>query len=103
MSIILVQYVFKSHFFKETNKKPPSKKELEDIAHGLIVEQKFEGDLYGSNTKRMYEVPKNEVLKELVVPKSFKENAYTEARKLGRAKPTDEQIRAVYLYQNKIN
>jgi len=85
-----------SEIFQEAHKRPPTVRELQDMAHDLVVKQSFEKDSLwgGTEEKRKYQVPRGRAI---AIPNDFREKAYDEARKLGRPKPTDEEIRKVYI------
>jgi hypothetical protein len=82
--------------FKQEKNKEPSKKDLQDIASGLVVEQKFE-TFYGTSKKRFYEVDKEDVVEDIVVPEDIIMNIQTQARKNGRKIPSEEEIKVFYV------
>lgn len=84
-------------YFKQNNKRDPNQKELQDMASGLVVKASFEGALYGTNEKRLYQVPKDKVIENIVVPEDFSNRIITQARSANLPPLTQDQIKAAYL------
>jgi hypothetical protein len=92
-----------SEAFTESHKRQPTAKELQDIAHGLVVKQSFEGTIWGTNEKRVYQMPKGKAM-DIVVPEDFKNQVIREKKANGINSPTtEEDFKKIYLKNKKID
>ena len=92
-----------SEVFQEAHKRPPTVKELQDMAHSLVVKQSFEGTIWGTNEKRVYQVSKDKVM-DIVVPEDFKNQVIREKKANGINSPTtEEDFKKIYLKNKKID
>jgi hypothetical protein len=83
--------------FKEEKGKDPSKKDLQDIANGLVVQQTFyRSILPGTSSKRLYEMDKEDIQEDIVVPENIIVEIQSEARKNGKRIPSEEEIKVFY-------
>jgi hypothetical protein len=82
--------------FKQDQKKDPSRKDLENIANSLVVQQTFEGALWGTNKMRMFEVDKDD-LQDIVVPDDDFQEIRTEIKRATGREPSQDQIKQIYL------
>lgn len=85
-------------YYKESHGKDPSIKELQNMASDLVVKASFAGTLYGTNEKKVYQIPKGKVVEKIVVPEEFKNKVIQIKKNNGINTPTTEdQFKQLYL------
>lgn len=93
-----------SEVFQEAHKRSPTVRELQDMAHELVVKQSFDRSFLGISLnpkeKRIYEIDRDKIAEKIVVPDDFTTNIIQQAKKAGRNISTAD-IKQAYL--NKIS
>jgi hypothetical protein len=89
-------------YFKKNHQKEPNQKELQEMAHSLVVQATFDRGYFGSTkAKPLYQASKKEIEKQVVVPDDFANKLISQSRAAGMGPLTPEQIRTAYI--NKIS
>lgn len=85
-------------YFKEVHGKDPTVKELTSMAQDLVVKATFDGGWLGSTKeKRVYEVAKDKINEQIVVPEDFTNKILSQAQKANLPPLTKEQIKSAYM------
>jgi len=83
--------------FKQDQKREPSRKDLEDIANSLVVQQTFDRSfLPGTSKLRIYEVDKED-LQDIIVPDNDFQEIRMEIRRATGKEPSQDKIKEIYL------
>lgn len=78
-------------YFKKNHNKEPNQRELQEMAHGLVVQATFDGGYFGkTKTKPFYKVDKEDVENQIIVPDEFKNEVLQLRKSKGYNSPVDD-------------
>lgn len=84
-------------YFKTVHKKDPSASDLQNMADGLVVKGSFKGALYGTNDKRIFQIPRKNVEKDIAVPDDWANELLSQNKKAGGKPLSESDIKQAYL------
>jgi hypothetical protein len=86
-------------YFKQQHQKEPNQKELQEMAHGLVVQATFSDGWFGNtDNKKLYQVKRKDIEEKIIVPDDFKNEVLQLRKQKGYTSPVnDDYFKKLYL------